>query len=424
MTDYVIQQIVNALSAGSLYALMAVGLAMVFGILRLINFAHGDVMMIAAYLAVFCIGAGLPLEAALVIMVVGTVIVGLLMERIAYRPLRGGPEVAMLLSSFAVGQILQNGTLLTTRLAGKPTLIAFPSPEQLSGVIMLGSITVPKVNVVSFVAGVVLLGLLTLFVTRTTLGLSMRAAAEDLDAARLMGIKVNRVVATAFAISAGLAAVAGFLYAVQAGQINPYMGFTPVLKAFIAAVIGGFGSIAGAVLGGYVLGFLEVLVTALAGIGDLLPAGSVPPEVRGFLQQVAAELAGELSRCGRVHRPDPRPPRPAAGHPRPARRRRPGMTARRAAGPLLVILLSSVALAVLDASGQAFWQGLVINLGLFIILTVSLNLTSGFTGVFSLGQIGFMALGAYASAILTLPLQEKAAYLPESAVLDRRRPLR
>ena len=412
MTDYVIQQIVNALSAGSLYALMAVGLAMVFGILRLINFAHGDVMMIAAYIAVFALGAGLPLEAALTIMVVGTVIVGLLMERIAYRPLRGGPEVAMLLSSFAVGQILQNGTLLTTRLAGKPTLIAFPAPEQLSGVIMLGSITVAKVNVVSFVAGVVLLGLLTLFVTRTTLGLSMRAAAEDLDAARLMGIKVNRVVATAFAISAGLAAVAGFLYAVQAGQINPYMGFTPVLKAFIAAVIGGFGSIAGAVLGGYVLGFLEVLVTALAGIGDLLPAGSVPPEVRGFLQQVAAELAGELSRRGRVHRPHPRPPRPAAGHPRPARRRRPGMTARRAAGPLLVILLSSVALAVLDASGQAFWQGLVINLGLFIILTVSLNLTSGFTGVFSLGQIGFMALGAYASAILTLPLQEKAAYLP------------
>ena len=285
MTDYVIQQIVNALSAGSLYALMAVGLAMVFGILRLINFAHGDVMMIAAYIAVFALGAGLPLEAALTIMVVGTVIVGLLMERIAYRPLRGGPEVAMLLSSFAVGQILQNGTLLTTRLAGKPTLIAFPAPEQLSGVIMLGSITVAKVNVVSFVAGVVLLGLLTLFVTRTTLGLSMRAAAEDLDAARLMGIKVNRVVATAFAISAGLAAVAGFLYAVQAGQINPYMGFTPVLKAFIAAVIGGFGSIAGAVLGGYVLGFLEVLVTALAGIGDLLPAGSVPPEVRGFLQQ-------------------------------------------------------------------------------------------------------------------------------------------
>jgi branched-chain amino acid transport system permease protein len=285
VTDYAIQQVVNALSAGSLYALMAVGLAMVFGILRLINFAHGDLMMIAAYLAVFCIGAGLPLAAALPIVVLGTVVVGLLMERVAYRPIRGAPDVAMLLTSFAVGQILQNGTLLTTRLAGKPTLIAFPSPEVLSGVVTLGAITIPKVNVASFVAGVVLLGLLTVFVTRTNLGLSMRAAAEDLPAAQLMGIKVNRVVATAFAIGAGLAAVAGLLYSIQAGQINPYMGFTPVLKAFIAAVIGGFGSITGAVLGGYVLGFLEVLVTSLAGLGDLLPAGSVPPEVREFLQQ-------------------------------------------------------------------------------------------------------------------------------------------
>jgi branched-chain amino acid transport system permease protein len=283
VSDYAIQQVVNALSAGSLYALMAVGLAMVFGILRLINFAHGDLMMIAAYLAVFSIGAGLPLAASLPIIVLGTVVVGLLMERIAYRPLRGAPDVAVLLSSFAVGQILQNGTLLISRLANKPQLIAFPSPDLLNGVVAVGAITIPKVNVASFVAGIVLLGLLTLFVTRTSLGLSMRAAAEDLPAARLVGINVNRVVATAFAIGSALAAVAGFLYSVQAGQINPYMGFTPVLKAFIAAVIGGFGSIAGAVLGGYVLGFLEVLVTSLAGIGDLLPAGSVSPELRQLL---------------------------------------------------------------------------------------------------------------------------------------------
>ena len=285
MTDYAIQQVVNALSAGSLYALMAVGLAMVFGILRLINFAHGDLMMIAAYVAVFCIGAGLPLLMSLPIIVLATVIAGLLMERVAYRPIRGAPDVAVLLSSFAVGQILQNGTLLTTRLANKPQLIAFPSPDLLNGVVTLGAITIPKVNVASFVAGILLLGLLTIFVTRTDLGLSMRAAAEDLPAARLVGIKVNRVVATAFAIGSALAAVAGLLYSVQAGQINPYMGFTPVLKAFIAAVIGGFGSISGAILGGYVLGILEVLVTALAGIGDLLPAGSVSPEVRAFLQQ-------------------------------------------------------------------------------------------------------------------------------------------
>ena len=284
MTDYAIQQVVNALSAGSLYALMAVGLAMVFGILRLINFAHGDLMMIAAYVAVFCIGAGLPLLVSLPIIVGATVLVGLLMERVAYRPIRGAPDVAVLLSSFAVGQILQNGTLLTTRLADKPQLIAFPSPDLLSGVVLVGAITIPKVNLASFVAGIVLLGLLSIFVTRTDLGLSMRAAAEDLPAARLVGINVNRVVATAFAIGSALAAVAGLLYSVQAGQINPYMGFTPVLKAFIAAVIGGFGSISGAILGGYVLGILEVLVTSLAGIGDLLPAGSVSPEVRAFLR--------------------------------------------------------------------------------------------------------------------------------------------
>lgn len=285
MGPYFLQQLVNALSVGSLYALMAVGLAMVFGILRLINFAHGDLMMIAAYIAAFSLGAGIPLEIAVVIMVLGTVIVGLLMERIAYRPIRGAPDVAVLLTSFAVGQILQNGTLLATRLADKPQQIAFPSPDALNGVVALGGLNVSRVNIVSFVAGTVLLVLLTIFVTRTRLGLSMRASAEDLVAARLMGIRINRVVATAFAIGAALASVAGLLFAVQAGQINPYIGFSPVLKAFIAAVIGGFGSISGAVLGGYVLGFLEVFATALAGIGDLLPPGSVPDAFREFLQQ-------------------------------------------------------------------------------------------------------------------------------------------
>jgi branched-chain amino acid transport system permease protein len=286
MGDYALQQVVNALSAGSLYALMAVGLALIFSIMRLINFAHGDIMMVAAYLVTFALFAGLPLPAALATMIVGTVVIGLLMERIAYRPIRGGPEVAMLLTSFAVGQILQNGTLLASRLAGQPIQIAFPAPDFVNGVVSIGAITVPKVNVVSFVTGAVLLLLLTVFVTRTRLGLSMHAAAEDLGAAQLMGIRVNRVVATAFAIASGLAAVAGFLYASQAGQINPYLGFTPVLKAFIAAVIGGFGSLSGAVIGAYALGFLEVIPTALAGIADILPPGSVPPGVHDLLAQL------------------------------------------------------------------------------------------------------------------------------------------
>jgi branched-subunit amino acid ABC-type transport system permease component len=218
----------------------------------------------------------------------GTMRVGVIVQNttsvIAFARRREGDRkvVLTLLPAMIAGCVV--GTLLATRLADKPQLIAFPSPDVLSGVLTFGAITIPKVNVASFVVGLVLLGLLTVFVTRTNLGLSMRATAEDVAAARLVGINVNRVVATAFAIGSALAAVAGLLYSVQAGQINPYMGFTPVLKAFIAAVIGGFGSISGAVVGGFVLGFLEVLVTALSGIGDLLPPGSVPPEVRAFLQ--------------------------------------------------------------------------------------------------------------------------------------------
>jgi branched-chain amino acid transport system permease protein len=282
---YIIQQLVNALSIGSLYALMAVGLAMVFSILRLINFAHGDLIMIAAYFAAFALLAKLPVAVTILLVVAGTVLVGLLMERVAYRPIRGAPDVAALLTSFAVGQILQNGTLLVTRLLQKPNPLAFPVISALSGVFTFGSITVPRVNVVSLVLGIILLVLLSLFVTRTNLGLSMRAAAEDLPAAQLMGIDINRVIATAFAIGSGLAAVAGLLFAVQAGQLTPYMGFTPVLKAFIAAVIGGFGSISGAIVGGFALGGLEVLLTAIPGIGDILPPGLVSPGVQAWLKQ-------------------------------------------------------------------------------------------------------------------------------------------
>src|SRR5437868_2308750 len=167
LTSYFLQQVINALSIGSLYALIAVGLAMVFGILRLINFAHGDLMMIAAYIAAFALMGHIALPIALIMMMVGTVLVGVLMERVAYRPIRRAPAIAALLTSFAVGQILQNGTLLATRLAGKPQQIAFPAPELLRGVVNLSTLTVSKVNLVALVLGPVLLFLLTLFITRT-----------------------------------------------------------------------------------------------------------------------------------------------------------------------------------------------------------------------------------------------------------------
>ena len=281
---YALQQLINALSIGSLYALMAVGLAMVFGILRLINFAHGDMMMVAAYIAAFALIAKIPLPIALLMMVVGTVLIAVLMERIAYRPIRTAPPVAALLTSFAVGQILENTALLTSRFAQQPVQIAFPAIDFLRGVVTVGALTIPKVNMVSLVLGIVLLILLTLFVTRTTLGLSMRAAAEDIQAAQLMGIDTNRVIMTAFIIGAILASVAGLLFAVQTGTINPEMGFSPVLKAFIAAVIGGFGSISGAVVGGFALGLIEVVLTAIPGLGDILPAATTSPGVIQFFK--------------------------------------------------------------------------------------------------------------------------------------------
>src|SRR5258706_6768048 len=154
---YALQQIINALSIGSLYALMAVGLAMVFGILRLINFAHGDLMMVAAYIAAFALLAKLPFGIAVILMIAGTVLVGVLMERVAYRPIRRAPAIAALLTSFAVGQILQNGALLISRFAQQPVQIAFPQIDFLRGVVNIGDLTVPKVNVASLVIGLGLL---------------------------------------------------------------------------------------------------------------------------------------------------------------------------------------------------------------------------------------------------------------------------
>lgn len=293
LTLYWVQQLLNGLSIGSQYALMAVGLAMVFGILRLINFAHGDIMMVAAYIAAFALLGGLPVGAAILLMVLGTILAGVLMERVAYRPIRGAPAVAALLTSFAVGQMLQNGALLFSRVAQQPVQMAFPTPDVLRGVVAIGDLTLSKINLISVIAGPILLAVLVLFITRTTLGTSMRATAQDLQAAQLMGIDTNRVIVLAFILGAALASVAGLLYAAQAGQINPYIGFTPVLKAFIAAVIGGFGSIAGAMIGGYALGFLEVVLTALPGYGDLLPAATTAPEVITFFQTY---FPGELSR--------------------------------------------------------------------------------------------------------------------------------
>ena len=270
--EFFIQQAINAISIGSLYALMAIGLAMVFGILRLINFAHGDLIMVGSYATLILLGAGLPFWLAAFVGIVTSTIAGLIMERVAYRPIRGAPDVAMLLTSFAVTILLENAAILIFNPTAKP----FPAPAILKDALQFGNLRVASLDIVAIVVAFALLVSLTLFVTRSEMGISMRAASEDLLAARLVGINVNAVIAYAFAIGSMLAGVVGILWSIRVGRIDPLMGFYPVLKAFVASVIGGLGSLPGAVLGGYVLGILEIMLQGL------LPA-SLSPFRDGFV---------------------------------------------------------------------------------------------------------------------------------------------
>lgn len=264
--QYLVQQAINAISIGSLYALMAIGLAMVFGILRLINFAHGDLIMVGSYTALLLLVIGLPFWVAALGGITASTVAGLIMERVAYRPIRGAPDVAMLLTSFAVTIFLENTAIILFH----PTSRPFPAPPILSSVITLGPFRFAILDLIAIVVAGILLILLTLFVTRTEVGISMRAASQDLLAAQLMGINVNRVIAYAFAIGSMLAGVVGLLWSARVGKVDPLMGFYPVLKAFVASVIGGLGNLPGAVLGGYVLGILEILLQGL------LPANLTP----------------------------------------------------------------------------------------------------------------------------------------------------
>lgn len=264
--QFFIQQTINAISIGSLYALMAIGLAMVFGILRLINFAHGDLIMVGSYAALLLLGLGVPFWLAAVAGIAASTLAGLVMERVAYRPIRGAPDVAMLLTSFAVTILLENAAILIFNPTAKP----FPAPAILKNALQFGPLRIASLDIVAIVVAFTLLVLLTLFVTRTEVGISMRAASEDLLAARLVGINVNAVIAYAFAIGSMLAGVVGLLWSIRVGKIDPFMGFYPVLKAFVASVIGGLGSLPGAVLGGYILGIMEILLQGL------LPASLTP----------------------------------------------------------------------------------------------------------------------------------------------------
>jgi len=215
--------------------------------------------MVGSYVALLLQVLGLPFPVAAVAGVAASTLAGLAMERVAYRPLRGAHEIAMLLTSFSVTIFLENLAIILFR----PTSRPFPAPAVLRSVITMGQLRVAGLDLIAIAVTAVLLAALTLFVRRTNIGIAMRAASQDLLAARLMGINVNRVIATAFAIGSFLAGVVGLLWSARVGKVDPLMGFNPVLKAFVASVIGGLGSLPGAVLGAYVLGGLEILLQGL-----------------------------------------------------------------------------------------------------------------------------------------------------------------
>ena len=252
-----ISYLINGLSLGSVYAIIALGYTMVYGIAKMLNFAHGDVIMIGAYMALLAMSqAGLSPVIAVLIAVVVCTLLGVVIERIAYKPLRNASSsLAVLITAIGVSYLLQNSALLIFG----PNAQTFPSAIKWSGITFAGGqLNISGVTVVTIVACLIIMAVLVTFVQKTKPGQAMRAVSEDKGAAQLMGINVNGTIALTFAIGSALAAVAGVLYCSAYPSLTPYTGAMPGIKAFVAAVFGGIGSIQGAFIGGILLGIIEI----------------------------------------------------------------------------------------------------------------------------------------------------------------------
>lgn len=267
MSGYHLQQLINGVMLGSLYALVAIGFSMIYGIVRLINFAHGDVMMLGAFATLGLVAAGVPWPLVLLFVVAVGGLAGITIERAIFRPMRGAPQVTGFIATLAVAIAIQNAMLMTV--SGQPRNFMFP--DLLRARVALGPANVGAIDLVIILVSVAVCTTLVLFARHSRVGIAMRATADNLQAARLVGIPVDRTIMLAFAIGSAIAALAGLLWGGRFGQIDPLMGFQPGLKAFVACVIGGVGSITGAMLGGYLLGIAEVMFVGL-----------LPPALAGY----------------------------------------------------------------------------------------------------------------------------------------------
>ena len=253
-----ISYLINGVSLGSVYAIIALGYTMVYGIAKMLNFAHGDVIMIGAYVALMSMTqAGLSPVIGVLISVVVCTVLGVVIERVAYKPLRNaGSPLAVLITAIGVSYLLQNVALLIFGANAQ----SFPSAVKWSGITLAGGkLVISGVTIVTIVACVVIMAGLMLFIQKSKAGQAMRAVSEDKGAAQLMGINVNGTIALTFAIGSALAAIAGVLLCSAYPSLTPYTGAMPGIKAFVAAVFGGIGSIPGAFIGGILLGVIEIL---------------------------------------------------------------------------------------------------------------------------------------------------------------------
>lgn len=253
-----LNNLINGISLGSVYAIIALGYTMVYGIAKMLNFAHGDIIMVGAYVCFFATGQfGLPPIAGVLLAMVVCTILGMVIERLAYKPLRQAPSLAVLITAIGVSYFLQNSALLLWKSDPKVFTSVVPG-----GSLTLGSVNITYVSLVTVLSCVVIMLVLSFFTGHTKLGKAMRACSEDKAAAQLMGIDVNRTISMTFAIGSALAAVAGVLLCSTYPTLMPTTGSLPGIKAFTAAVFGGIGSIPGAMLGGILLGIIEIFAKA------------------------------------------------------------------------------------------------------------------------------------------------------------------
>lgn len=255
-----LQQMVNGFSLGSMYALIAIGYTMVYGVLRLINFAHGDIMMVGAYVALFSMTSmSLPFGFALIVAVVVSAILGISTDKIAYKPLRNAPRISLLITAIGISFLLEN--IFQVVFGGTPR--SFSVPPFFENIIKIGAINLPVSAILVPVITIFLLCIVLYLLYKTKYGIAIRALAFDINTVNLMGIDANLIIAVVFAIGSSLAAIGGVFWAINYPSIDPLMGVLIGLKAFGAAVLGGIGSVGGAVLGGFIIGFSEVVAVAL-----------------------------------------------------------------------------------------------------------------------------------------------------------------